>query len=210
MNQKIKRVCAITVIGLVGFFFGSACIPEPTETPKQDPGPILTSVVETVVAETTKLAINRANKSEGQNSSEYLEAINTQTASDEPYKEHNFDIKPGIDQAMLVSQIPDRNKIFTPGSQFEFIWNIKNTGTNAWNNNYKVVFFSGDRIGAGLPLQYRLAGVVKPGETTQITIKAITGSTQGEFKTIWVLTNEQGRYFFPLNGRIKVGNISKP
>jgi hypothetical protein len=210
MKQYINRIYTIAVIGLVGIYLGSACVPEPTETPAEDPGPILTSVVQTVNAETTRLAGNRVNNPESQNASIQQKTIVIQPASEEPHQQQSPDPNPGPDRALLVSQTPERDAQLSPGTQFEFVWNVKNIGSKDWTKDYKVVFFSGDRIGTGLPLQYRLAEVVKPDETIQISIKAITGTTQGEFRTIWVLTNGQGRYFYPLNGRIKVGKFSKP
>jgi Ig-like domain from next to BRCA1 gene len=207
MKNYKNRILNAVILGLVGFCFSSACIPEITKTPSQDPGPVLTSVSQTVAVKITDLAVITSKNQEGS----LVPGKNVeQTATKVANLQSTPVSKPDPDQALLVSQSPERDAQVQPGSQITFVWKIKNTGSSYWTQNYKVVFFSGDRIGTGLPLQYRLADVVKPGDTTQITVKVITGTTPGEFRTIWVLTNEQGRYFFPLNGSVKVVKNSTP
>lgn len=89
------------------------------------------------------------------------------------------------DQAAFVSEtIPDGTR-FTPGQTFTKTWTIRNAGSCTWNNNYDVVFVSGDAMSAPASQQLT-SGTVEPGQSVKISIdlKApnAAGTHRGNFK----------------------------
>jgi len=98
------------------------------------------------------------------------------------------------DQAAFVSEtIPDGTN-FNPGESFTKTWTLKNSGTCTWNDEYDVVFVSGDSMGASASKQLT-TGTVAPGQSIQIELDLIApiaaGTHRGEFK----LRNADGVLF---------------
>lgn len=88
-------------------------------------------------------------------------------------------------QASLTSEtIPD-GKNFSPGQTFTKTWTLKNSGSCDWDDNFDVVFVSGDAMNAPASLQLT-SDIVEPGESVVVTmdLKApnSAGTHRGEFK----------------------------
>jgi hypothetical protein len=87
--------------------------------------------------------------------------------------------------------IPD-GTILQPGESFVKTWRFLNSGTCAWSTSYKLVFVSGDSMGAttaGVPLA---VPVGSQGDVS-VTLKAPGGS--GTYKGNWQLQNDKNQPF---------------
>ncbi len=102
------------------------------------------------------------------------------------------------DQAAYVrdATIPD-GTIFLPGTSFTKTWQIKNTGSCAWDGTYSVVFGDqGDLMGGAVSSPLVSSGSVNPGDTVEISVGLIAPSAAGNYKGYWKLRNPSGSIFF--------------
>jgi hypothetical protein len=76
------------------------------------------------------------------------------------------------------------------GTNFNRVWQVRNTGTCTWSRGYSLVFVSGDRM--GLTKSIPLPKTVAPGETVDITLNLDTPITAGSYKGYWKLQNDIG------------------
>lgn len=105
------------------------------------------------------------------------------------------------DKMAYVSQKVIDGSTFSYGQSFTMTWVIKNIGTTTWDNTYMIRLFAGDRFGAD---DLKFSGAVKPGETTNVTMDMTAPNNLGEYNSIWVITNAEGRNFGSFTLSIKV------
>jgi hypothetical protein len=95
--------------------------------------------------------------------------------------------------ANLVGEtIPD-GTIIQPGETFQKTWRLKNNGTCTWNSSYKIVYWSGDLMGASR--EYPLPRLVAPGEEVEIPLSLTAPTSNGNFSGYWKLQSEWGTAF---------------
>lgn len=95
--------------------------------------------------------------------------------------------------ANLVGEtIPD-GTIMLPGETFQKTWRLKNNGTCTWNSGYKIVYWSGDLMGASM--EYPLPRLVAPGEEVEIPLSLTAPTSNGNFSGYWKLQSEWGTAF---------------
>jgi hypothetical protein len=106
------------------------------------------------------------------------------------------------DKMQYVSQKVADGSTFNQNQAFTMTWTIKNIGSTTWTTEYMVRLFAGDRFSAD---DIKFSGTVKPGEQTNVTMDMVAPNTMGEYNSIWVLTNTEGRNFgsFTLNIKVK-------
>ncbi len=97
--------------------------------------------------------------------------------------------KPCNDAQYISDTIPDDSE-FDAGAGFTKSWRFKNTGTCTWNTNYKLVFKSGDQMGA--PASKALSGNVAPGETVDIGVNMTAPASAGTYQGFWKLVDDNG------------------
>lgn len=99
-----------------------------------------------------------------------------------------------IDAACFVADvtIPD-NTVVAPGIFFVKTWRLRNAGTCTWTTDYAVVFARGVQMAgpAGVPLP----GIVRPGETVDLSITLTAPNNAGSYIGRWQLRNAQGAVF---------------
>lgn len=89
--------------------------------------------------------------------------------------------------------IPDGAEI-SAGQNFTKTWKIKNEGTCTWNSNYKIEYYSGERLNTNI--SYALTSTsVAPGELLEISIQMTAPAAQGDYISNWILKNATGQYF---------------
>ena len=88
--------------------------------------------------------------------------------------------------------IPDDTHM-EPGQSFTKIWRLQNVGTCTWTSNYRVIFFSGERLGA--PENMALNQEVSPGQSVDIAIDMLAPPQAGTFQGNWKLRNPNGVAF---------------
>ncbi|HEY3312963.1 MAG TPA: NBR1-Ig-like domain-containing protein [Anaerolineales bacterium] len=78
------------------------------------------------------------------------------------------------------------NEIFTK------TWRIKNTGTCAWNRDFKLTFVGGDLFGSDTT---KIRQIVGPGGTMDISLDMAAPSSTGTISSAWQLASDGGQLF---------------
>jgi hypothetical protein len=116
--------------------------------------------------------------------------------------------------ANLVDETVPDGTVMRPGETFQKTWRLKNNGTCTWNSAYKIVYWSGDLMGAAM--EYPLPGVVAPGEEVVIPLSLTAPASNGNYSGFWKLQSEWGTAFGvgtydqPFYVQINVNDSSKP
>jgi hypothetical protein len=84
--------------------------------------------------------------------------------------------------------IPDGTEI-PPAKPFVKTWRMRNTGTCPWKGGTKLVFVSGDQMGATSAVA---VGPVAPGDNTQVSVNMTAPSAPGTYKGNWQLQSPDG------------------
>jgi len=88
--------------------------------------------------------------------------------------------------------IPD-DSVIIAGTEFTKTWRLQNGGACTWTKNYRIVWVSGDKMGADL--SYPLPDIVAPGKTIDLSIDFTAPAETGTKQSNWMLQNESGVYF---------------
>ena len=101
----------------------------------------------------------------------------------------------GLDDAAFVADvsIPDYTQM-SPGTQFQKIWRMENTGVSTWNQDYALQFVAGDAMGTPIP---QAIPVTQPGQTADIQVGLQAPAVAGTYRSVWQLINAQGQAFGP-------------
>lgn len=116
--------------------------------------------------------------------------------------------------ANLVGETVPDGTIMQPGETFLKTWRLKNNGTCTWNSSYKIVYWSGDLMGAAM--EYPLPSMVAPGEEVEIPLSLVAPTSNGNFSGYWKLQSEWGtpfgvgQYDQPFYVQINVNDSSNP
>ncbi len=95
--------------------------------------------------------------------------------------------------ASFVSEtIPD-GAIMSPGEVFTKVWRIQNTGTCPWYKTWKLVYVSGDLMGAATVYDFPQPAL--PGDTVDVPIVLTAPLAGGEYKGYWKLQSPWGFVF---------------
>ena len=87
--------------------------------------------------------------------------------------------------------VPD-NTIFQPGGRIDKTWRIRNSGTCPWGAGYRLVFSSGNKMGA--PDNQPVVPTA-PGGTTDVTVTMYAPSEYGVHTGVWRMVNPNGEAF---------------
>jgi hypothetical protein len=85
------------------------------------------------------------------------------------------------------------NTVVYPGSVFTKIWRVRNIGTCDWTSSYTLVFAGGDNMGNVSAVS--LPGVVRPGETVDLSVTLTAPGAPGTYRSNWMLRNPAGLLF---------------
>jgi len=102
-------------------------------------------------------------------------------------------VKP-CDAAEFVTDVtvPDGTS-FKPGETFTKTWRLKNTGSCTWTNSYRVVFDSGNSLGA--PASFNLPTSVPPDAIVDISVQMKAPDAEKDYQSNWKLQNAAGITF---------------
>ena len=93
---------------------------------------------------------------------------------------------------------PD-NSIVSPGQEFIKTWKIKNIGSAAWGEGYKLIFSYGERMsGQAAPLSAAIA----PGQEVEVSVNFKAPDLPGTYFSAWTLQNNQGVAFQGNDGKV--------
>jgi hypothetical protein len=111
------------------------------------------------------------------------------------------DTKSGCNDGAFVGEtLPDRSEVGA-GKNFTKAWEIRNTGTCAWDEGY-VFAFQPDLSSAGIE-GYDIVinnkdEITKAGHSQSFIVKLTAPTAAGEYKGYWKLKTDDGTYFGPL------------
>lgn len=88
--------------------------------------------------------------------------------------------------------IPDGTAI-APNTSFVKTWRLRNDGTCTWTTGYKLVFISGDSMGAAASIA--LPASVAPGQEVDLSVTFKSPGAAGTYKSNWKLQNPDGVSF---------------
>jgi hypothetical protein len=100
-----------------------------------------------------------------------------------------------VDNALFVGDVtvPD-NTVFNPGDRFDKTWRLRNAGTCAWGAGYRLVFLSGNLMGAlnsvGVPL-------TNPDNSADRTVAMTAPASPAVYSGVWQMMNASGQRFGP-------------
>ena len=95
------------------------------------------------------------------------------------------------DQAVFISEtIPDGTAI-KAGTTFTKTWTFQNNGSCTWDKNYRLVFFTGDAMGAP-PGGSNFSAIVPPGGTIVVQVILIAPKNAGSYQGYFKLQNASG------------------
>ncbi|MBN1564394.1 MAG: peptidoglycan DD-metalloendopeptidase family protein, partial [Anaerolineae bacterium] len=105
----------------------------------------------------------------------------------EPY--FRLDGGPEFEEAWFVNDItiPDGTKL-TPGETFVKTWQIRNTGTTTWTNQYTLGHAGDEKMGAADAISV-ITDQVRPGQLTNVSVNFIAPTTPGKHVTTWMMCN---------------------
>ncbi len=96
-------------------------------------------------------------------------------------------------RAEFVSESVADDSIVPAGQTFTKTWTLKNTGTCRWNENYRVVFQGGDRMGA--PDDFAFPGRVSPQEEVELSVVLTAPGSSGTYRGDFRLQDDLGNTF---------------
>lgn len=88
--------------------------------------------------------------------------------------------------------VPD-GSVLRPGEVFTKTWRLVNTGDCIWNENYAIVWFSGEMMGSAR-IQF-LDEPVPPGQSVDLSVEMIAPLQSGYFQSNWKLRNADDQLF---------------
>ena len=94
-------------------------------------------------------------------------------------------------------KVPDNTEM-RPGQDFDKVWRIKNTGTCAWDRDYRIVFVQGDRMDGDTEF---VTTTVRTGDTYDMIIDQEAPNRPGKYTGVWQMVNADG---IPFGERIWV------
>jgi rare lipoprotein A len=80
-----------------------------------------------------------------------------------------------------------------PGQAFVKTWRIQNDGNCPWPPGTHVAFWSGETL--GVPAGATNVGGLESGQTTDISLRMTAPDTEGTYKGVWALFDENGQVF---------------
>jgi len=93
----------------------------------------------------------------------------------------------------LVSDVTVPNGTeFEPGDNFTKTWQIENTGTCDWNENFRIQFVGGDLFGSDTT---KIRKYVGSGDTTNISLKMVAPNGSGSATSSWRIADDSGVAF---------------
>ncbi len=104
-------------------------------------------------------------------------------------------IDDGCNVAGFVADVtvPD-GAVFKPGAKFTKTWRLINNGTCTWNNNYKLYYYSGEKM-SGPDSQQMISIPVPPGKIIEISVDLVAPTEVGEYEGNWALKDSDGNHF---------------
>ena len=98
---------------------------------------------------------------------------------------------------MYVADVtyPD-NTVVRPGTNFQKVWRVQNTGTCLWDDGYKLAFIAGDRALDPVSFEFRDSeDFVSGGETADLGVELTAPVAEGTYSATWRMQSDNGVFF---------------
>ena len=174
-------------------------------SPTPQPESVLTAAAETAQAQLTELAKPQSTATPSPLTAETINPAPTDSttlgtdlvASPDPNATAVITPTPitgGVDQAEFWADvtIPDGTD-FDPGDTFTKVWQLRNSGTNTWTQEYGLAFFGGEQMSA--PAVVNLTRNVQPGATVDVSVDMTAPQSAGTYTGFWKMQNAAGEFF---------------
>lgn len=101
------------------------------------------------------------------------------------------------------------DKRLEPGTSFVMSWELQNTGTCDWDDTYKMIFDSGERLSQQdsfpvMPKGYH----IKPGEVLTINLQLVAPAKAGPYETTFKLVDDKGNFALIVGVITNVGAVT--
>lgn len=110
-----------------------------------------------------------------------------------------------VDRFEFLSDVTFPDGTMTlPNTRFDKTWYIRNSGTCDMTRQYKIIYISGSEVAAAkeFPL-FTEDKLLRPGESTPISVPLTAPETKGKYSTTWGLKNPGGKIY----GSGSAGNV---
>lgn len=84
--------------------------------------------------------------------------------------------------------IPD-GTVMSPGQEFVKTWEIKNTGSCVWSDQYKLYYVFGEKM-SGVPQP--LPNMIEAGQEIEVSVSFKAPDKAGEYVSAWQMANAKG------------------
>lgn len=171
----------------------SACnLPRPNATAEATGDPVGTAAAQTVAALSTQLQA-RATNTPAPSNTPVAQAATATPQPEAGTATATSSTRP-CDRGEFVADVTvDDGTVFKPGETFTKTWRLKNTGSCTWTTSYRVVFDSGNALGA--PASFNLPAGVAPDGIIDISVQMKAPDTEKEYESYWKLQNASGMTF---------------
>jgi hypothetical protein len=157
-----------------------------------------TEIANTVVALQTVLAADLLPTGTPLPASVTQEVQPTLTAVDQlqPTVEVSASPTATSEPAYLITNVEDitavDNSVYAPGASFSKTWRLTNGGTATWSADTKLVYISGDLMGAAA---VTLDRTVAPDQTVDVSVNLAAPTTEGTYQGNFMLQTSSGKTF---------------
>jgi hypothetical protein len=218
MNFKnYSKLFLMLSLGIIIIISGCAT-PTPME-PTPDANMIFTQAAQTVQAQLTRTALAMPTSTptatlEPTATELPVEPTATSEAAEQPTSVSTAVTNPTLSTAPNPNKmefiadvtIPD-DTVIAAGTKFIKTWKVKNVGSTTWTENYKIRHWAGDRLGAASVIL--LGKEAAPNQEIEISIEFTAPLTQGEYMSMWILSDkDEANFGVPFYVKIVVGNPS--
>jgi hypothetical protein len=119
----------------------------------------------------------------------------TPSPSNTPYSAPTATGDAPCNQAQFIDDvtIPDGTEM-DPGETFTKTWQVRNIGSCTWNENYTLVFDTGNALGAAAVIDFP-TGSVSPNETVNLSIEFTAPTAPGDYRSDWMLRSDTDQVF---------------
>ncbi len=103
--------------------------------------------------------------------------------------------------------VPDNTRVES-GADFVKTWRVYNSGTCDWPEDTRLVFASGEQLGAPASVA---VGALAAGEITEVSVNMVAPENDGNFRSTWHFVKGEGERFGTwLSAVIRVGDAPAP
>jgi hypothetical protein len=197
----------MAILAVIGSLVLSACgTATPEATPTQNVEEIATAAVSTFSAELTQTAI--AQPTETSTITPTIPPTQAPTSATPPAPVSGGGIPITSCYGLTFIKdvtIPD-NSLIAPGQTFTKTWQVRNSGTCAWDAGFKFAFVGGEAMGGATLV---LDKSVSPGTDKDLSIVMTAPNKTGSIRGTWRMATASGPYFGdPLYVLINLGNVT--